>query len=116
MREQGYVQVIELLRELLANISSSDQFVLPLQFEALKSARRRAGARAGNRDLRFHNLRYKPTSKISENGLNVMEVAGITGHKDHRLLQKYTYLRATGPPLIFGFQLYPDSSHDRKIH
>ena len=29
-----------------------------------------------------------------EKGLGVMEVAAITGHKDLRMLQRYTHLRA----------------------
>jgi integrase len=68
--------------------------VCPLHYEALKSAWGRACARAGISDLRFHNLRYEATSRIFEKGLNVMEVAAITGHKDLRMLQRHTHLRA----------------------
>ena len=44
--------------------------------------------------LHFHDLRHEATSKFFEKGLNVMEVATITGHKDLRMLQRYTHLRA----------------------
>ena len=54
----------------------------------------RACKRAGIEDLRFHDLRHEATSRIFEKGLNVMEVAAITGHKDLRMLQRYTHLRA----------------------
>ena len=49
---------------------------------------------AGISDLRFHDLRHEATSRFFEKGLNVIEVAAITEHKDLRMLQKYTHLRA----------------------
>ena len=84
---------LDLLRDLPRNISS-DQVVFPLHFEALKSAWGRACCRVGISDLRFHDLRHEATSRFFEKGLNVMEVAAITGHKDLRMLQRYTHLRA----------------------
>ena len=86
-------QALELLRDLPRNIRS-DQVVFPLHFEALKSSWRRACCSAGIIDLRFHDLRHEATSRFFEKGLNVMEVAAITGHKDLRMLQRYTHLRA----------------------
>ena len=46
------------------------------------------------KDLHFHDLRHKATSRFFELGLNVVEVATITGHKDFKMLQRYTRLRA----------------------
>ena len=68
--------------------------VFPLHFEPLKSSWRRACSRAGINNLRFHDLRHEATSRFFEKGLNVMEVAAITGHNDLRMLQRYTHLRA----------------------
>ena len=45
-------------------------------------------------DLRFHDLRHEATSRLFEKGLNVMEVAAITGHKTLDMLKRYTHLRA----------------------
>ena len=45
-------------------------------------------------DLRFHDLRHEATSRFFEKGLNPVEVATITGHKDTRMLMRYTHLRA----------------------
>lgn len=42
--------------------------------------------------LRFHDLRHEATSRFFERGLNIMEVAAITGHKDLRMLRRYTHL------------------------
>ena len=92
---------LDLLRDLPRNIRG-DQAVFPLHYEALKSAWRRACSRAGIIDLRFHDLRHEATSRFFEKGLNVMEVAAITGHKDLRMLQRYTHLRAEDLALKLG--------------
>jgi integrase len=84
---------LELLRELLRNIRA-DQCMFQSHYEALKSAWRRACDRAGINDRRFHDLRHEATSRFFAKGLNVMEVAAITGHKDLRMLQRYTHLIA----------------------
>ena len=68
--------------------------VFPVSPYALRGVWRRATKRAGIKDLRFHDLRHEATSRFFEKGLNVMEVASITGHKDLRMLQRYTHLRA----------------------
>lgn len=45
-------------------------------------------------DLRFHDLRHEATSRLFEKGLDMMEVAAITGHKTLHILKRYTHLRA----------------------
>ena len=50
--------------------------------------------KVGIEDLRFHDLRHEATSRLFEKGLNPVEVATITGHKDTRMLMRYTHLRA----------------------
>jgi integrase len=50
--------------------------------------------RANLIDLRFHDLRHECASRLFEKGLQIMEVAAITGHKDLSMLKKYTHLRA----------------------
>ena len=62
--------------------------------EAIKRAYIRAVRRAGIEDLRFHDLRHEATTRLFEKGLNIMEVASITGHKDLRMLRRYTHLKA----------------------
>jgi integrase len=65
-----------------------------LTTEAVKRAFIRAVRRAGIKDLRFHDLRHEATTRLFEKGLNIMEVASITGHKDLRMLRRYTHLKA----------------------
>ena len=45
-------------------------------------------------NIRFHDLRHEATSRLFERGLNVMEVASITGHKTLSMLMRYTHLKA----------------------
>jgi len=45
-------------------------------------------------NLRFHDLRHEATSRFFEKGFNIMEVSCITGHKDLKMLKRYTHLKA----------------------
>jgi integrase len=65
-----------------------------LTTEAVKRAFARATRRAGIEDLHFHDLRHEATTRFFEVGLNIMEVATITGHRDLRMLRRYTHLKA----------------------
>ena len=65
-----------------------------LTTETVKRAYIRAVRRAGIVNLRFHDLRHEATTRLFEKGLNIMEVASITGHKDLRMLHRYTHLKA----------------------
>ena len=61
---------------------------------AVEKAFVRARRHAGIHDLRFHDPRHEATTRFFELGLNIMEVAAITGHKDIRMLTRYTHFRA----------------------
>ncbi|MGH8592411.1 MAG: site-specific integrase [Gammaproteobacteria bacterium] len=65
-----------------------------LTTEAVKQAFVRSARRAGREDLRFHDLCHEATTRFFERGLNIMEVASITGHRDLRMLRRYTHLKA----------------------
>jgi integrase len=54
----------------------------------------RLKGRAGLSDFRFHDLRHEAISRFFELGLNIPEVAVISGHKDPRVLFRYTHLKA----------------------
>lgn len=73
-----------------------DGKVFALQAESMSQAFERACEphRANVVNLRFHDLRHEATSRLFEKGLNVMEVAAITGHKTLDMLKRYTHLRA----------------------
>ncbi|KQP07721.1 integrase [Methylobacterium sp. Leaf99] len=44
-------------------------------------------------DLRFHDLRHEAVSRFFELGLSTVEVALISGHRDMRMLFRYTHLK-----------------------
>lgn len=68
--------------------------VFPITENAFRLAWERAVSRSGIADLRFHDLRHESISRFFERGLSVPEVALISGHKDVRMLFRYTHLRA----------------------
>ena len=82
-------KAITLLRSLPHDISG---YVFPLTVASLRGLWNGACRRAGITDLHFHDLRHEATSRFFEKELNVMEVATILGHKDLRMLQRYTHL------------------------
>ena len=89
---------VEALREQLRDSRN----VIPIEETTLFSytARGLSGAflrlcrTHGLENLRLHDLRHEATSRFFEKGLNPVEVATITGHKDTRMLMRYTHLRA----------------------
>ena len=62
----------------------------------------RACSRAGISDLHLHDLRHEATTRLFELGLNIMEVSAITGHKDLKMLKRYTHLKAEDLALKLG--------------
>ena len=72
----------------------SCELVFPISANAVRLAWERVRQKAGIKDLRFHDLRHEAISRFFEIGLSVPEVALISGHKDARMLFRYTQLRA----------------------
>jgi len=68
--------------------------VFPVSRSALQSCWRRMLKKQKITDFRFHDLRHEATSRLFEKGLNLIEVATITGHQDLRMLKSYTHLKA----------------------
>lgn len=77
----------------LAKLPRQDHRVFPLTKDAVKCAWRRVKKRL-NLKIRFHDTRHEATSRLFEKGLNHVEVASITGHKDLRSLRRYTHTDA----------------------
>jgi len=80
---------------ILAEIKIRDvQRVFPISANAVRLAWERLKRRAGINDLHFHDLRHEAISRFFEKGLSVPEVALISGHRDVRMLFRYTHLKA----------------------
>jgi integrase len=56
-----------------------------------QSAKAHKGAQNPFTDLRFHDLRHEALSRLSDKGLNVMEIAHISGHRTLAMLRRYTH-------------------------
>ena len=56
-----------------------------------ESAKTHKGAQNPFTDLRFHDLRHEALSRLSDKGLNVIELAHISGHKTLAMLRRYTH-------------------------
>lgn len=82
---------ISILRGLPRNLNGN---VFMLGDSGFVHTFQRAVERAGIVGLRFHDLRHEATSRFFERGLDLMEVAAITGHKSLSMLKRYTHLRA----------------------
>lgn len=68
--------------------------VFPQGANALRLSWDRLCRRAGVTDLHFHDLRHEAISRFFEKGLSVPEVALISGHRDYRMLARYTHMNA----------------------
>lgn len=72
---------------------SLDGRVLPTTQNAVVCVWKKTLRRLGINDLRWHDLRHEAASRLFEKGLNPMEVASITGHKNLNMLRRYTHLQ-----------------------
>lgn len=87
---QKAVQVIQGLPQ-----ATSGQ-LFTLAASSVTQAFQRAVERVGLNHVRFHDLRHEATSRLFERGLNVIEVARITGHVTLSMLDRYTHLDVQG--------------------
>jgi integrase len=92
---KGAIAVIQGL-----NKEDEDQ-VFPMSLNVLKNQYNRAKAYSKEQwnksginpfyDLRLHDLRHEAISRMSDLGLNVIELASISGHKTLAMLKRYTH-------------------------
>ena len=61
---------------------------------AIRLAWERLKIKGNIKDLHFHDLRHEAISRFFEKGLSIPEVALISGHRDVRMLFRYTHLKA----------------------
>ncbi|CDQ08890.1 Integrase [Acidithiobacillus ferrivorans] len=92
-------RAVDALESLPRNINGK---VFTVTYRALAANFTLACKRAAINDLRFHDLRHEATSRLSEKGLNPMQMAAITGHKTLQMLKRYTHLRAEDLAKLLG--------------
>lgn len=87
-------RAVELLDARKLEGATGTDKVFPTTEDAVKMAWRRVMMRASMPNFRYHDLRHEAISRFFELGLSVTEVALISGHRDVRMLFRYTHLRA----------------------
>jgi integrase len=85
-------RAVQTLEQLRAGSVTHEQ-VFPMSENALRHAFEHLRVRAGMSDFRFHDLRHEAISRLFEKGLNIAEVSSISGHREFKMLQRYTHLR-----------------------
>jgi integrase len=79
--------------EELRRIERKGDSVLQVSSNAVQLCWNRIRVRAGLGGLRFHDLRHEAISRFFELGLSIPEVALISGHRDTKMLMRYTHIR-----------------------
>lgn len=67
--------------------------VFPYHHKSAGTAFQRGRDVLGIDNLHFHDLRHEATSRLFEAGLTIEKVALVTGHKDWKMLRRYTHLK-----------------------
>lgn len=100
--KNGHRRTIPLTPEamrVLGGLERSCDRVLPVREATFRIAWERLKKRLGLVDLHFHDLRHEAISRFFEMGLSVPEVALISGHRDPRMLFRYTHVQAANVAL-----------------
>lgn len=98
-RKQGNHQTVPLLPQAWILVEPAlrkrtSGKVFPYQAASVSTAFTRACAKLDIIDLHFHDLRHKATSDLFRLGLQIPQVALLTGHKTWTQLRRYTHTKA----------------------
>lgn len=74
-------------------LTSGKGRIFPYNGKSVGTAFRRTCRGLKIHDLHFHDLRHEGTSRLFEAGFSIEQVALVTGHKDWKMLRRYTHLR-----------------------
>ena len=92
-------KALQIFRDLPRNLDGQVWTYTP---EGMRASYNKAAKKAGIAGLTFHDLRHEATSRFFEKGLNPMQVAAITGHKNMQMLKRYTHLKAEDLVKLIG--------------
>ncbi len=88
----GY-DAFELIDEQRSIRGNEDDRIFPYVSKSTSAAFTRACTDLRIDDLHFHDLRHEGTSRLFEAGFAIQQVALVTGHKDWKMLRRYTHLK-----------------------
>lgn len=82
-----------LIEEQRAIRANEDDRIFPHHHKSAGTAFTRACTMTNISDLHFHDLRHEGTSRLFEAGFAIQQVSLVTGHKDWKMLRRYTHLK-----------------------
>ncbi|MGE5564967.1 MAG: site-specific integrase [Parcubacteria group bacterium] len=88
----GY-DALALIEEQRSRRGNEDDRIFPYCHRSAGTAFTRACKELEIVDLHFHDLRHEGTSRLFEAGFAIEHVALVTGHKDWKMLRRYTHLK-----------------------
>ena len=68
--------------------------IFPVKTDTITTIFPRAKVALGIVDLHFHDLRHEGVSRLFEQGYRIEQVALISGHRDWKMLARYTQIKA----------------------
>lgn len=68
--------------------------IFPVKAGTVSTIFPRAKKALGIEDLHFHDLRHEGVSRLFEQGYQIQEVALVSGHRDWKMLARYTQIKA----------------------
>jgi len=83
---------VALIKEQMERVSPQGA-IFPYCSRSIGAAFRRACIELQIVDLHFHDLRHEGISRLFEADWDIPQVASVSGHKDWKMLQRYTHLR-----------------------
>jgi integrase len=88
----GY-DALALIEEQRAIRANDDDRIFPFNHKSISARFTRTCQELEIDNLHFHDLRHEGTSRLFEAGFAIHQVALVTGHKDWKMLRRYTHLR-----------------------
>jgi integrase len=73
---------------------TSEDRIFPVNVKTITTIFPRAKNSLGIANLHFHDLRHEGVSRLFEQGYQIHEVALVSGHRDWKMLARYTQLKA----------------------
>ena len=92
---QGAVAILTALsKDESGRVFPMSLVTLRIQFERVRLFAKKQYTESGTNpfdDLRFHDLRHEALSRLSDAGLNVIELSHISGHRTLSMLKRYVH-------------------------
>lgn len=82
-----------LVTEQVRHLGHTIERTFPYNSKPVGTAFLRGCVEVSVKDLHFHDLQHEGTSRLFEAGFAIEQIALVTGHKDWKMLRRYTHIR-----------------------